>query len=65
MRVDEGQPIIQATSDVLLGWARWQPEDGRQVDFYFRRLWDGRGRMKVDHLLLERPAAFAGICGRS
>ncbi len=38
MRVDEGQPTIQATSDVLLGWARWQPKDDRQVDFYFRQL---------------------------
>jgi uncharacterized protein (DUF2252 family) len=64
-RVVEGQRLIQATSDRLLGWARFQHDDGQEVDFYFRQLWDGKGRIDVDELGPKRLAAFAGICGKT
>ncbi len=64
-RVVEGQRLIQATSDVLLGWARYQDEDGDPIDFYFRQLWDGKGKIDVDELGPKRLAAFAGICGKT
>ena len=64
-RVVEGQRLIQATSDVLLGWARYQDEDGREVDFYFRQLWDGKGKIDVDELGPRRLEAFASICGKT
>ena len=64
-RVVEGQRLIQATSDVFLGWARYQGEDGRDIDFYFRQLWDGKGKIDVDELGPKRLAAFAGICGKT
>ena len=49
-RVVEGQRLIQATSDVLLGWARYEGEDGQEIDFYFRQLWDGKGKIDVEEL---------------
>jgi len=64
-RVVEGQRLIQATSDVLLGWARWQDEEKQPVDFYFRQLWDGKGKIDVDELGPKRLAAFASICGKT
>ncbi|NNJ98001.1 MAG: DUF2252 domain-containing protein [Gammaproteobacteria bacterium] len=64
-RVVEGQRLIQATSDVLLGWARWQGEDGQPLDFYFRQLWDGKGKIEVDDLGPKELAAFAGLCGKT
>jgi uncharacterized protein (DUF2252 family) len=64
-RVVEGQRLIQATSDVLLGWARWQAEDGHPIDFYFRQLWDGKGKIDVEDMGPKRLAAFAGICGKT
>ncbi len=64
-RVVEGQRLIQATSDVLLGWARYQGEDGQDIDFYFRQLWDGKGKIDVAELGPKRLAAFAGICGKT
>ena len=64
-RVVEGQRLIQATSDVLLGWARYQSEDGRDVDFYFRQLWDGKGKIDVDELGPKRLEVFASICGKT
>ncbi len=64
-RVVEGQRSIQATSDMFLGWARWQDPDGQEIDFYFRQLWDGKGKIEVDDLGPKRLAAFAGICGKT
>ncbi len=63
-RVVEGQQMIQATSDVFLGWARLKAKDG-QLDFYFRQLWDGKGKLDVEELGPKRLAAFAGICGKT
>jgi uncharacterized protein (DUF2252 family) len=64
-RVVEGQRLIQATSDVLLGWARWQESRGRKIDFYFRQLWDGKGKIDVEELGPKRLAAYAGLCGKT
>jgi uncharacterized protein (DUF2252 family) len=64
-RVVEGQRLIQATSDVLLGWSRWRESRGRKVDFYFRQLWDGKGKIDVEELGPTRLAAYAGLCGKT
>jgi uncharacterized protein (DUF2252 family) len=64
-RVVEGQRMIQATSDVFLGWARWQGEDEQPIDFYFRQLWDGKGKLDVDAMGPGRLAAYAGVCGKT
>ena len=64
-RVVEGQRLIQATSDVFLGWARWHPKGGPSFDFYIRQLWDGKGKIDIDDMSPKRLAAFAGICGKT
>ena len=64
-RVVEGQRLIQATSDILLGWASWQEPDGQEIDFYFRQLWDGKGKIDVEELGPNRLAAYAGLCGKT
>ena len=64
-RVVEGQRLIQATSDMFLGWSRWQDNDGQDVDFYFRQLWDGKGKICVEELGPTRLAVFAGLCGKT
>jgi uncharacterized protein (DUF2252 family) len=64
-RVVEGQRLIQATSDVLLGWSRWPESRGREIDFYFRQLWDGKGKIDVEQLGPKRLAAYAGLCGKT
>ncbi len=64
-RVVEGQRLIQATSDVLLGWARWRESGRNTVDFYFRQLWDGKGKIDVEALGPGRLAAYAGLCGKT
>ena len=42
-RVVEGQRLLQAESDILLGWLRTEGIDGNVRDFYFRQLWDCQG----------------------
>lgn len=64
-RVVEGQRLIQATSDVLLGWSRWRESRGLYVDFYVRQLWDGKGKIEVEELGPKRLAAYAGLCGKT
>jgi len=64
-RVVEGQRLIQATSDVLLGWAHWQESSSRKIDFYLRQLWDGKGKIDVEELGPKRLAAYAGLCGKT
>jgi uncharacterized protein (DUF2252 family) len=64
-RVVEGQRLIQATSDMFLGWSRWRGNDGKNVDFYFRQLWDGKGKICVEELGPSRLAIFAELCGKT
>src|SRR6476660_468044 len=40
-RVVAGQRLMQAASDVMLGWLRTDGVDGVSRDFYIRQLWDG------------------------
>lgn len=64
-RVVEGQRLIQATSDVLIGWARWRDSRGPEIDFYVRQLWDGKGKIDVEALGPKRLDAYAGLCGKT
>lgn len=64
-RVVEGQRLIQATSDVFLGWAHWQEPGGPEIDFYFRQLWDGKGKIDIEELGPKRLAAYASLCGKT
>ncbi|MDJ0957318.1 MAG: DUF2252 domain-containing protein [Arenicellales bacterium] len=63
-RVVEGQRLIQATSDVFLGWSRWQDDDN-EFDFYIRQLWDGKGKLDIETMGPKRLAIFAGMCGKT
>ena len=64
-RVVEGQLLIQAASDIFLGWARWEDETGHEIDFYFRQLWDGKGKLEIEEMEPERMAIFGGLCGKA
>ncbi|MDY7099702.1 MAG: DUF2252 family protein [Actinomycetota bacterium] len=61
-RVVRGQRLMQATGDVLLGWARDHTDEGT-VDYYFRQLWDGKGSAEVDQMGPKRLKNYARHCG--
>ena len=47
-RVVEGQRLMQAASDMMLGWIRTSGIDGVERDFYVRQLWDSKASALVD-----------------
>jgi uncharacterized protein (DUF2252 family) len=62
-RVVEGQRMMQAASDLLLGWERIDTIDGQQRDFYIRQLWDSKGSAEVELLDPAGLEAYGRICG--
>jgi hypothetical protein len=62
-RVVEGQRLMQATSDIMLGWIRATWVDGISRDFYVRQLWDGKGSAPIEVLDVESLASYGELCG--
>jgi uncharacterized protein (DUF2252 family) len=62
-RVVEGQRLMQAASDITLGWLRTVGLDGRQRDFYVRQLWDGKVGVEPASLTPATLAVYGRICG--
>jgi uncharacterized protein (DUF2252 family) len=62
-RVVEGQRLMQAASDIFLGWLRTVGIDGETRDFYVRQLWDWKVSADLDTLDPDGMAAYAELCG--
>ena len=62
-RVVEGQRLMQAASDIMLGWIRTTGVDGVERDFYIRQLWDGKGSALVEVLEPDAMVSYAEVCG--
>ncbi|MFJ9037229.1 DUF2252 domain-containing protein [Streptomyces sp. NPDC102406] len=62
-RVVAGQRLMQATSDIMLGWERAEGIDGRQRDFYVRQLHDWKGIAVTDTMRPRGMRLFAQLCG--
>jgi uncharacterized protein (DUF2252 family) len=62
-RVVEGQRLMQAASDHLLGWYRLRAFDDHVHDFYVRQLWDGKASIEVAHLSARGLRAYGEACG--
>jgi uncharacterized protein (DUF2252 family) len=62
-RVVQGQRLVQAASDLLLGWVTAEGLDGERRDFYVRQLWDAKGSAQVERMGPRAMTAYAEICG--
>jgi hypothetical protein len=63
-RVVAGQHLMQAQSDIFLGWARVaNPIDGVDRDFYVRQLKDWKFSVPIEMLLPPGMTLYAGLCG--
>ena len=62
-RVVEGQRLMQAASDIMLGWIRTVGLDGVQRDFYIRQLWDAKGSAVVETMTPNVLTIYANVCG--
>jgi uncharacterized protein (DUF2252 family) len=64
-RVVEGQRLMQAASDLMLGWLHATGPDGVERDFYVRQLWDAKASALVDVMEGEAMRLYAGLCGET
>jgi uncharacterized protein (DUF2252 family) len=62
-RVVEGQRLMQASSDIFLGWLRVKGLDGEQRDFYVRQLWDRKLSGDLERMRPSVAAAYGELCG--
>jgi uncharacterized protein (DUF2252 family) len=63
-RVVAGQRLMQATSDIFLGWQRTQAGlDGRTRDFYVRQLRDWKFSLDVSTMIPAGLRAYGQVCG--
>lgn len=64
-RVVEGQRLMQAASDVFLGWVATKGIDEERRCFYVRQLWDGKGSAEVERMSPRDLAAYGALCGEA
>jgi uncharacterized protein (DUF2252 family) len=62
-RVVEGQRMMQAASDIMLGWGRVVTIDGQTKDFYIRQLWDAKASVEIEHMDTAGLRAYGRLCG--
>jgi hypothetical protein len=65
-RVVEGQRLMQAASDVFLGWLAIESDlDGGPRHYYVRQLQDSKLSVSLDDMVPRGLNAYAEICGRT
>jgi uncharacterized protein (DUF2252 family) len=60
-RVVEGQRLMQAASDIFLGWL--DGYDERRLHYYVRQLWDGKRSAEIETLTPNELATYGRLCG--
>jgi uncharacterized protein (DUF2252 family) len=63
-RVVVGQRLMQATSDIFLGWLHVDSGlDGKARDFYGRQLKDWKGSAEIEQMVPKAMATYGKLCG--
>ena len=63
-RVVAGQRLMQAASDIFLGWQRTEAGlDGKQRDFYIRQLRDWKFSMPIEIMVPRGMRIYGQMCG--
>ena len=62
-RVVAGQRLMQAATDIFLGWQRIKGLDGVPRDYYVRQFQDWKGSADVENLLVPGATLYSRICG--
>ena len=61
-RVVAGQRLMQAASDIFLGWERLTGIDAQSRDFYIRQLRDWKGSADVDTMAASVMLLYSRMC---
>ena len=63
-RVVTGQRLMQASSDIFLGWLHDESGlDDQPRDFYARQLRDWNGSAQIEQMTAGGLAKYGGLCG--
>jgi uncharacterized protein (DUF2252 family) len=62
-RVVAGQHLMQAESDIFLGWTHVTAPDGVGRDFYVRQLKDWKLSAPIEQMIPSGMRVYAGMCG--
>ena len=62
-RVVAGQHLMQAQSDIFLGWTRVLGPDQVERDFYVRQLRDWKFSVPIEQMRPPGMTVYAGLCG--
>jgi uncharacterized protein (DUF2252 family) len=62
-RVVAGQRLMQAESDVFLGWLRVEADTHEPQDYYCRQLKDWKGSAEIEQLDPKSLAVYGRMCG--
>ncbi|MBV9311202.1 MAG: DUF2252 family protein, partial [Solirubrobacterales bacterium] len=65
-RVVVGQRLMQASSDIFLGWVHAVSGiDGLERDFYGRQLRDWKGSAEIEQMIPAGMAMYGRLCGQT
>jgi Uncharacterized protein conserved in bacteria (DUF2252) len=62
-RVVAGQHLMQAVSDIFLGWQSTTPPGRRPADYYFRQLRDWKYSAEIDGMNAAAMTGYGRLCG--
>jgi uncharacterized protein (DUF2252 family) len=63
-RVVNGQRLMQASSDIFLGWLHLQSRlDGQPRDYYCRQLRDEKGSAEIEQMTPSGMVTYGRMCG--
>jgi uncharacterized protein (DUF2252 family) len=62
-RVVVGQHLMQASSDIFLGWLRQHSDAQGQQDYYCRQLKDWKGSAEIEQMDPGSLAVYGKLCG--
>ncbi|MHA6795523.1 DUF2252 domain-containing protein [Pseudonocardia bannensis] len=62
-RVVTGQRLMQAASDIFLGWQRIDGPDGKTRDYYVRQLRDWKLSVEIGEMLPAGLRTYGELCG--
>lgn len=62
-RVVMGQQLMQAATDIFLGWQRIKGLDGVTRDYYVRQFHDWKGGPDVERITVPGATQYARFCG--
>ena len=64
-RVVAGQHLMQAASDIFLGYSRFEGPDGVTRDFYLRQLRDWKGSFEIEGAIPPGLTKYVGVCAQA